>query len=145
MTPAAMPFARHRTTVITGLVCIIMVLIGSEPVRTPMMTITPNTAPRNPPTIGPYNSAPMMIGIKERVGVKGPILMPLATVCRTTITAVSKAVVTSFLVFLFLIKKPPLSFPWYALHDPYRDMTTFPSLFYSFFVPGATAKTKEEC
>jgi hypothetical protein len=88
-----------------------MVLIGSAPESTPIITTTPKTQPRKAPVNGPYSKAPIMIGIRDKVGVKGPILIPLATVCRTTITAASNAVDTSFLVLLFLIKKPPLSFP----------------------------------
>ena len=63
----------------------------SVPAMPAIRQTTPNTPPRNAPAPGPKRMAPTTIGTSVREIGTGPILMPLATVCRTTMSAASSA------------------------------------------------------
>ena len=76
-----------------------------------MKTIVPKTRPKMQPASGLMRMAPMMIGINDKVGVNGPIFIPLATVCSTTMMAANKAVITHFLVLVFFMFFPPIPLP----------------------------------
>lgn len=62
ITPAKVVFKIQVTIVPTGLTAKkIEIVLGER------ITITPQTRPRNPPTIGPYKIAPRAIGINDRL------------------------------------------------------------------------------
>ena len=61
-TPAKVVFKIHVTIVPKG-----AIEKKTEIVEGEVKTITPQTNPRNPPTIGPYKIAPKAIGIKLRL------------------------------------------------------------------------------
>ena len=63
----------------------------SVPAMPAIRQTTPNTPPRNAPAPGPKRMAPTTIGTSVREIGTGPILMPLATVCSTTMSAASSA------------------------------------------------------
>lgn len=72
---------------------------GSQPKMQANNTTAPNTPPRHAPAFGPYRAAPIRIGARASVMVKGPNLTKLATTCRTTIMAVIRASPVRRLVF----------------------------------------------
>ena len=66
-TPAKVVLRRHAKIVPIGLTA-----KNTEIVLGETRTITPQTRPKNPPTIGPYKIAPKQIGINDRLIFANP-------------------------------------------------------------------------
>ena len=62
------------------------------------ITAIPLIKPKKAPQNGPYNIAPMAIGIKHKLMETGPKVIKLPNICKTISIAVKKPVAAIFLV-----------------------------------------------
>ena len=65
--PATVVLSKHAKIVPIGLTT-----KKTDNVLGEIKTITPQTSPRNPPTIGPYRIAPIQIGIRDKLILANP-------------------------------------------------------------------------